>query len=60
MIRAKCTRDNGQGYTGLGRFEMRNTLCPGVNTLCGRLQRGFSSIEDVRELSGWLSSEICF
>jgi hypothetical protein len=29
-----------------------------VNTLCGRLQRGFSSIEDVRELSGWLSSEI--
>jgi hypothetical protein len=58
MVRAKCTMDNGQGCTGSGRFEMRNTLRPGVNTLCGRLQRGFSSIEDVRELSGWLSSEI--
>jgi hypothetical protein len=39
---------------------MRNTLRPGVNTLSGGLQRGFSSIEDVRELSGWLSGEICF
>jgi hypothetical protein len=40
MVRARCTRDNGQGCTGSGRFEMRNTLRPGVNTLCGRLQGG--------------------
>jgi hypothetical protein len=60
MVRARCTRDSGQCCTGSGRFEMRNTLRPGVNTLCGGLQRGFSSVEDVRELSGWLSSEICF
>jgi hypothetical protein len=60
MVRARCTRDSGQFCTGSGCFEMRNTLRPGVNTLSGGLQRGFSSIEDVRELSGWLSGEICF
>jgi hypothetical protein len=26
--------------TGSGRFEMRNTLRPGVSTLCGGLQGG--------------------
>jgi hypothetical protein len=60
MVRVRCTRDNGQFCIGSGHFEMRNTLRLGVNTLCGGLQRGFSSIEDVRELSRWLGSEICF
>jgi hypothetical protein len=40
MVRARCTRDSGQFCTGSGRFEMRNTLRPGVNTLCGGLQGG--------------------
>jgi hypothetical protein len=40
MVRARSTRDSGQFCTGSGRFEMRNTLRPGVNTLCGRLQGG--------------------
>jgi hypothetical protein len=40
MVRARCTRDSGQFCIGLGRFEMRNTLRPGVNTLCGGLQGG--------------------
>jgi hypothetical protein len=39
MVRAGCTRGSGQFCTGSDRFEMRNTLCPGVSTLCGRLQR---------------------
>jgi hypothetical protein len=38
MVRAKCTRDNGQLCTGSGRFEMRNTLRPGWNALCVGLQ----------------------
>jgi hypothetical protein len=38
MVRAKCTRDSGQLCTGSGRFEMRNTLRPGWNALCGGLQ----------------------
>jgi hypothetical protein len=38
MVRAKCTRDSGQLCTGLGRFDMRNTLRPDVSTLCGGLQ----------------------
>jgi hypothetical protein len=38
MVRARCTRDNGHLCTGSGRFEMRNTLRPGVSTLCGGLQ----------------------
>jgi hypothetical protein len=38
MVRARCTRDSGQFYTGSGGFEMRNTLRPGVNTLYGEFQ----------------------
>jgi hypothetical protein len=38
MVRARCMRDSGQFCTGSGCFEMRNTLRPGVNTLCGELQ----------------------
>jgi hypothetical protein len=38
MVRARCTRDSGQFCTGSDRFEMCNTLRPGVNTLCGELQ----------------------
>jgi hypothetical protein len=40
MVRARCTRDSVQFCTGSGRFEMRSTLRPGVNTLCGGLQGG--------------------
>jgi hypothetical protein len=40
MVRAKCTRDGGQLCTGSGRFEMRNTLRPGMSTLYGGLQGG--------------------
>jgi hypothetical protein len=40
MVRARCTRDSGRFCTGLDRFEMRNTLRPGMNTLCGGLQGG--------------------
>jgi hypothetical protein len=40
MVHARCTRDSGQFCTGSGRFETRNTLRPGVDTLCGRLQGG--------------------
>jgi hypothetical protein len=38
MVRARCTRDNGQFYMGSGRLERRNTLLPGVDLLCGGLQ----------------------
>jgi hypothetical protein len=38
MVRAKCTRDSGQFYTGSDRLERRNTLLPGVDLLCGGLQ----------------------
>jgi hypothetical protein len=37
MVRARCTRDSGQFYTGSGRLERRNTLLPGVDLLCGGL-----------------------
>jgi hypothetical protein len=47
MVCAGCTRDSGQLCTGSGRFVMRNTLRPSVSTLCGGLQRGFSSVGDV-------------
>jgi hypothetical protein len=40
MVRARCTRDSGQFCTGSDRFETRNTLRPGVDTLCGGLQGG--------------------
>jgi hypothetical protein len=45
MVRARCTRDSGQLYTGSGRFEMRNTLRPRVSTLCGGLQEGSLVLE---------------
>jgi hypothetical protein len=38
MVRARCTSDSGQFYTGLGRLETRNTLLPGVDLLCDGLQ----------------------
>jgi hypothetical protein len=38
-------RGSGQFYTGLGRLEMRNTLRPGVSTLCGGLQGGSLVLE---------------
>jgi hypothetical protein len=31
MVRARCVRDDRRFSTGSGRFEMRNTLLPGVN-----------------------------
>jgi hypothetical protein len=40
MVRAECTRDSRQFCTGSDRLEMRNTLRPGVSTLCGGLQGG--------------------
>jgi hypothetical protein len=40
MVHARHTRDSGQVCIGSGRFERRNTLRPGVNTLCGGLQGG--------------------
>jgi hypothetical protein len=36
---------------------MHNTLCPGVDLLCGGLQ-GSSLVRDARELNGWLMSEM--
>jgi hypothetical protein len=45
MVRAKCTRDSGQLCSGSGRFEMRNTLRPGVSTLYGGLQGGSLVLE---------------
>jgi hypothetical protein len=45
MVRAGCTRSSGQLCTGSGRFEMRNTLRPGVSTLCGGLQGGSLVLE---------------
>jgi hypothetical protein len=60
MVRARCMRDGGQFCTGSGRFETRNTLRPGVDTFVWWVTRGSSSIRDVRELSRWLSGEICF
>jgi hypothetical protein len=38
MVRAECTRDSGQSCIGSGHFEMRNSLCPGVNLIRGGLQ----------------------
>jgi hypothetical protein len=40
-------------FTGSGRFEMRNTLCPGENALRGGLQGSFLTLES-REL-GWMA-----
>jgi hypothetical protein len=38
MVRVRYTRDGRRFSIGLGRFEMRNTLLPGVDLLCGGLQ----------------------
>jgi hypothetical protein len=38
MVRAGRTRNNGQWFTGSGRFEMRNTLRPSESVLLGGLQ----------------------
>jgi hypothetical protein len=40
MVHARCTRDSGQFCIGSSRFETRNTLRPGVDTLCDGLQGG--------------------
>jgi hypothetical protein len=42
-----CTRDSGQLCTGSDRFEMRNTLRPGWDALCGGLQRSSLVSENV-------------
>jgi hypothetical protein len=47
MVRAKCARDGGQWCTGSGRFEMCNTLRPGVSTFMWWVTRRLSSVEDV-------------
>jgi hypothetical protein len=48
MVCARCTRICGQMCTGSGRFEVRNSLRPGANALCGGLQGNFSEV-------GWRS-----
>jgi hypothetical protein len=48
MVRAGCTRNSRQSCTGSGRFEMRNTLRPGVDLLCGGLQES-SLVWDILE-----------
>jgi hypothetical protein len=45
MVRAGCTRGSGRLYTGSGRFEMRNTLRPGMSTFCDGLQGGSLALE---------------
>jgi hypothetical protein len=55
MVRASCTRDSRQWFTGSGRFEVRNTLRPGESVVYGELQ-GSSLVR--RSWSGWLSSEL--
>jgi hypothetical protein len=58
MVRARCTRNSGQSCTGLGRFEMRNTLRPSVDLFMWRVTGEFSSTRDAKELSKWLMGEI--
>ena len=41
MVRAGRTRNDGQWFTGSGRFEIRNTLRPGESVLLGGLQGSF-------------------
>jgi hypothetical protein len=48
MVRARCTRGSRQSYIGSSRFEMRNTLRPGVDLLCGGLQ-GSSLVPEMLE-----------
>jgi hypothetical protein len=38
MVRASCTRDGRQWFTGSGRFGVRNTLRPGESVVYGELQ----------------------
>jgi hypothetical protein len=45
MVRAGCMRSSGQLCTGSGRFEMCNTLRPGVSILCDGLQGGSLVLE---------------
>jgi hypothetical protein len=52
MVHARCTRDSGQLCIGSGRFEMRNTLRPGVSTLCGGVTRRLSSVGNVENRVG--------
>jgi hypothetical protein len=35
MVRARCTRDGSRFSIGSGRFEMCNTLLPGVDLYVG-------------------------
>jgi hypothetical protein len=51
MVRAGCTRNDGQWFTGSGRFEMRNTLRPGESVLCGGLQES-----SLMQRIGWMAS----
>jgi hypothetical protein len=48
MVCARCTRDSRKSCTGSGRFEMRNTLRPGVDLLCGGFQ-GSSLVPEMLE-----------
>jgi hypothetical protein len=48
MVCAGCTRDSRQSCTGSGRFEMLNTLRPGVDLICGGLQ-GSSLVREMLE-----------
>jgi hypothetical protein len=50
MVRAGCTRNDGQWFTGSGRFEMRNTLRPGESVLCGGLQES-----SLMQRIGWMA-----
>jgi hypothetical protein len=66
-------RNSGKWCIGSGRFEMRNTLRPGENVLCGGLQGSYSrenalrcvtpyvldgsSAGNVESWGGWLSCE---
>jgi hypothetical protein len=54
MVRAGRTRNNGQWFTGSGRFEMHNTLRPGESVLCGGLQE--SSLTPRAQRIGWMAS----
>jgi hypothetical protein len=54
MVRAGRTRNNGQWFTGSGRFEMRNTLRPGESVLLGGLQE--SSLTLRAQRIGWVAS----
>jgi hypothetical protein len=55
MVRAGCTRNSGQRFTGSGRFEMRNTLRPVESArecFMWWVTREFSSAENVESWVG--------